>query len=565
MEPAEHMQTIQHPAAAPRVPPRSAATLVLLRAAAGSMELLLMRRAESDSPYSGAFVFPGGALEASDLEPRVLARVTGLGAAAANATLGLSADALGHWVAVVRECFEESGILLAVDEQQRPLDPERQALLAPGRSALNAGEISFADFLDRERLLIPADRIVYVDRWITPALLPRRFDTRFFVAEAPEGQRVQHDNAELVESHWLTPATALERSRQNQINLLLPTRTIISSLAGFTHPAEALSHARSARAPENRPCVAQGKDGQKVFHRTDWAYAEIHWVDREEAGTSTYDLRPDQPKMLDRHVTRLLAPNANAMTGPGTNGYLVGEEELAVIDPGPDDPAHIRALLEAGRGRIRWILLTHTHTDHAPAALALREATGARIAGRPPRAQAPHNVSIDFDRVLADGELLQVGDSRLRVVHTPGHASNHLCYLLENTGMLFSGDHLVQGFTVVIAPPDGNMGAYLQSLERLAAMDIAILAPGHGYLIGQPAREIARLIAHRRGREEKVRRALAAVGPAATLATLLPVVYDDVAPALYPMAMLSLQAHLDKLVEDGELAVEGPRWIRRSV
>lgn len=558
------METEPKPAAAQGVPPRPAATIVLLRAGADAMELLMMRRGQSTSPFSGAFVFPGGSLEQCDLQRQVLDRVAGMTDVEANRRLDVSADGLGYWVTVVRECFEESGILLATDEQGRSVSAEQQARLAPRRAALNAGQISFADLLEQEQLLIPANRIAYVARWVTPPVVARRFDTRFFVAETPEGQEVRHDNAELVESHWLSPHLVLERARQKQLNLLLPTQTIVTSMRKFPSPAAAMAHAQAAiRVPVNRACVAQGRQGPKVFHLTDSPYTEIHWVDPEETGTSSYDLQPDNPKRLDRYVTRMLAPNANYMTGPGTNGYLVGEQELAVIDPGPDDPAHIKALVEAGAGRIRWILLTHTHSDHAPAAMALKEATGARIAGRPAPAHAPHNASVIFDRVLADGELLQLGDCALRVVHTPGHASNHLCYLLENTRMLFSGDHLVQGFTVVIAPPDGNMGAYLRSLERLATFNIAILAPGHGYLIGSPAEEIARLIAHRLAREEKVRQAIPGYGASVSLPSLLPLVYDDVPAALHPMAALSLQAHLEKLAEDGELVVDGERWARQ--
>jgi len=557
------MEAMHSAPTAQQVTPRPAATLVLLRAGAnaGALELLLMKRSQSASPFSGLFVFPGGVVEPSDHDRRLLQRVVGLTAAEADQRLAMSADALAFWVAAVRECFEESGILLATDTQGQPVTPGQQARLAPERAALNAGTLSFADLLEREDLLIQADRIAYLDRWITPPVVPRRFDTRFFVAETPAGQVVWHDNAELVDSQWLEPGQALARARQKQLDLLLPTETIVAGIGRFSTPAEAVAHAQARpKAPENRACVAQGRDGQKVFHRMDWAYAEIHWVDPTQTGRSTYDLRPDEPKRLDRYVTRILAPNANHMTGPGTNGYLVGEHDLAVIDPGPDDAAHIRALVEAGAGRLRWILLTHTHTDHAPAAMALKAATGAPIAGRPPPRHAPHNADIVFDRILDDGEVLRLGDCALRVLHTPGHASNHLCYLLENTGMLFSGDHLVQGFTVVIAAPDGNMADYLRSLRRLATLEMAILAPGHGYLIGNPADEIQRVIDHRMAREAKVRRALGASPVPATLASLLPVVYDDVAPALHPMATLSLQAHLEKLVADGELATDGLIW-----
>jgi len=198
-------------------------------------------------------------------------------------------------------------------------------------------------------------------------------------------------------------------------------------------------------------------------------------------------------------------------------------------------------------------VLTHTHRDHSPGAMALHESTGAPIAGRPARADSPHDVQVEFDRVLADGDMVECDGAALQVLHTPGHASNHLCYLVPQTRMLFTGDHVIQGSTVVIAPPDGNMNAYLKSLQRAQCLDVAIMAPGHGYLIGQPQQEISRLIAHRLVREGKLRSKLVAAGGRATLEALLPLVYDDVPAAIHPVAARSLRAHLEKMVEDGEL------------
>jgi glyoxylase-like metal-dependent hydrolase (beta-lactamase superfamily II) len=273
------------------------------------------------------------------------------------------------------------------------------------------------------------------------------------------------------------------------------------------------------------------------------------------------------PRKLDRYVTRLVAPNAGVMTGPGTNTYLVGERELAVIDPGPEDAAHVRAIRDAGAGRIRWILCSHTHLDHASSAVTLQKATGAKIAamakavtGSPPGGE--HDVKLVLDQLLADGDAVELDGCSLRAVHTPGHASNHLCFLLPETGMLFTGDHVMQGSTVVIGPPDGNMRAYLQSLRRLLELEVAVLAPGHGYLIHDPHAEVERLIEHRLRRESKVRQALLAAGGSAPLATLLPHVYNDVPQALHPIAAKSLQAHLDKLVEDGEVSYVGGSYAR---
>jgi glyoxylase-like metal-dependent hydrolase (beta-lactamase superfamily II) len=271
------------------------------------------------------------------------------------------------------------------------------------------------------------------------------------------------------------------------------------------------------------------------------------------------------PGKLDRYVTRLVAPNPGVMTGPGTNTYLVGERELAVIDPGPEDAAHVRAILEAGAGRIRWILCSHTHLDHASSAATLKKATGAKIAAMAkagtgtgtPAPGGEHDVKLVLDQSLADGDAVELDGFSLRAVHTPGHASNHLCFLLPETGMLFTGDHVMQGSTVVIGPPDGNMRAYLQSLRRLLELEIAVLAPGHGYLIHDPQAEAERLIEHRLRRESRVRQALLEAGGTASFASLLPRVYDDVPQTLHPIAAKSLQAHLDKLVEDGDVSYVG--------
>jgi glyoxylase-like metal-dependent hydrolase (beta-lactamase superfamily II) len=278
--------------------------------------------------------------------------------------------------------------------------------------------------------------------------------------------------------------------------------------------------------------------------------------------TAPRDLQPGIPQRLDSEVTRIVAPNAGMMTGAGTNTYLVGTREVIVVDPGPDDESHVQAISNAGAGRITWILCTHTHFDHAPAAARLKALTGAKIAAM----SAPltdHDCRLDPDRSLAPDDLIQCDGMFLRAVHTPGHASNHVCFLLSSNGMLFTGDHIMQGSTVVIWPPDGNMRAYLDSLRRLLALDIRVLAPGHGYLIESPHAEVERLIQHRLRREDKVRQAVLRAGEPATIEMLLPRAYDDVPKVLHEMAALSLRAHLDKLTEDGEIGCSDARYSGR--
>ncbi len=411
----------------PRAPIRPAATLILLRDTPQGPEVFMQRRSPGAAFLGGAYVFPGGALEAADADPQVLQRVTGLTDAEASARLALPAGALAYWVAAARECFEEAGILLAHDEAGAPAAPERVAALAPQREALNRGALAFVDLLGEHRLRLPADELVYFDHWITPPVRPRRFDTRFFVARAPQGQEGSHDDGEAVHSVWLRPAEALERGERSEMDIAFATRFMLRELARFATVDEAIAHAR-AKGPieSNRPVVAQGAAGQRIFRRGDAAYAEIHWSDPDETTQTTYDLAPGVPKRLDRFVTRVIAPNPGRMTGPGTNTYLVGGDELAVIDPGPALDAHVDAILACGGSRIRWILCTHTHRDHSPAARALQAATGAQVIGLPAPAGASQDEGFAPDRQPARDERLAIAGVTLRALHTPGHASNHV-------------------------------------------------------------------------------------------------------------------------------------------
>jgi glyoxylase-like metal-dependent hydrolase (beta-lactamase superfamily II) len=271
-------------------------------------------------------------------------------------------------------------------------------------------------------------------------------------------------------------------------------------------------------------------------------------------------ITPGNIVQLSPLVRRVTAPNPGVMTGPGTNSYLIGTDAIALIDPGPESAPHLSVLLEAVGKRLKWILCTHTHLDHSPGARALKAATGAELLGyRQVPDDGRQDAAFAPDRSLREGDTVDCGAFRLRVVHTPGHASNHLCYLLEDARWLFTGDHIMQGSTVVISPPDGDMTAYLQSLERLLALDLAALAPGHGRLIDKPHEEVRKLIAHRMKRERKVVAAFGTHNPA-TLDDLLPLVYDDVSPGIFPVARRSLHAHLLKLKQDGRAVEQGGRW-----
>ena len=258
------------------------------------------------------------------------------------------------------------------------------------------------------------------------------------------------------------------------------------------------------------------------------------------------DLQAGVTTALSPLVRRILAPNPSVMTGPGTNTYLVGVDQIAVIDPGPDAPEHLDDIVAAGGDRIRWILVTQTHPDHSSGAADLRD----RLSPDVTVLGFDERDGFSPDREIKDGWVLEAGEFRLKALHTPGHASNHLCYLLEDEHLLFSGDHIISGSTVAIGPPDGDMGAYLSSLRRLDDMDIRTIAPGHGAVIDDPMAKVQEYVAHRLAREETVAAALSAIGRA-TVDELVPAVYQDVAEALHPIARRSLWAHLRKLEDDG--------------
>lgn len=263
-------------------------------------------------------------------------------------------------------------------------------------------------------------------------------------------------------------------------------------------------------------------------------------------------------------VRRLTAPNPGLMTGPGTNTYLVGDLEPIVVDPGPEDPTHTEAILTAARplGPVRTIVVTHTHIDHAPGAAALAAATGAEVLGFGP------SEGFEPDECVGEGWFLSVplragpslSDSTLtlRALHTPGHASDHLCWLVEEHALLLTGDHVMHGSTVVIRPPDGNLHQYLDSLARVRdeVPPIRTLGPGHGRLMDHAPDVVDALVAHRLGRHERVAEALTRRGEG-SVDELLEEVYGDVTEQQLPVARFSLWAHLRALAEESRASLVG--------
>ena len=256
----------------------------------------------------------------------------------------------------------------------------------------------------------------------------------------------------------------------------------------------------------------------------------------------------------------MVAPNPSIMTGPGTNTYLFGADEIAVIDPGPNLDEHVGQIMKTAGAPIRWVLVTHTHPDHSPAAKALARLAGAELLGMPAPDGGHQDRSFEPDRVLADGDTLATEEFELEAVHTPGHASNHLCYRHAETNWLLAGDQVIDGSTVVIDPPDGDMKAYIDSLKRIKVMGCEALLPGHGDRIDDPARVINWIIGHRMEREAKVLAALRNM-PGASPGDLVPQVYRDVAEHLFALAERSLLAHLLKLEAEKLARANGDRWV----
>ena len=271
------------------------------------------------------------------------------------------------------------------------------------------------------------------------------------------------------------------------------------------------------------------------------------------------DLTPDVPSALSPLVRRVVANNPSLMTGPGTNTYLVGIDEVAVIDPGPDIAKHIDAIIGASmRERVRWVLLTHTHPDHWPAAAKIRKKTGALIGAFPTFPKADE-VDLDLDLKLGDGDTVDGTEFRLEAIHTPGHAPNHLCFFLDEERSLFTGDHVLNGTTTVVNPQrGGDMKQYLASLDRLRKIKrVSRICPGHGDVIDDPAAKFDEYVAHRKLRERQIVKLLKE--QPRTIKRIVDTLYTDTPDGLIEMAQHQVYAHLLKLKADGKVVGSGAK------
>ncbi|KAF1048982.1 MBL fold metallo-hydrolase [Xylophilus sp.] len=530
-------------------PARAAATVVLLRDMPGGagVEVLMTRRSHRASFAPSAYVFPGGGIDASDADPATHAL--------ADHREDQDAQQRTQAIAAIRESFEELGVLLARDADGRFVDGERFAGL--DRTAPLAPQIAGRGWR------LAADAVFVLARWLTGLDRPQRFDVPFLVARMPEGQVPVADGSEQFEPVWVRPADALARHAAGGFEMIFPTvRTLrwLQAHAAVDAVIAACAGGRPLWTSTPRAGLLGGKEARYMEHEP--PYGELVLATPDGQVLHPLDWQHERPVPLLKNVQRLTVGNPGVMTGPGTNSYLVGDAASGylAIDPGPLDEVHLRRLHDAAGGDIRWIVCTHSHADHSPGAAPL--AALVESAGRPrppvlglPSADTARPASFFRpDRALAHGEriVLEGGGltHTLEALHTPGHAANHVCLLLLEDGLLFSGDHILNGSTTVIDPPDGDMTAYLASLDLLAAAcarhGVEFILPAHGYVLGPAPQAIAALKAHRLQREAKIAAALEAL-PDGTVDDWVAHAYADVPSRMWPVAARSLLAHVQRI------------------
>ncbi|MDP2368389.1 MBL fold metallo-hydrolase [Rhodoferax sp.] len=531
-------------------PTRCAATVLLMRDTAEGPQVLMTRRAASASFAPGAYVFPGGGIDPADARSHCLARRR-----ATQSDLHLT-----QAIAAIRESFEELGVLLA-----RRVDG---ALADQVDIAALKRHAPFAEQCRAQGLSLMADEVFVLAHWTTDRDLPRRFEVPFLVARMPEGQTPVADESEQFEPVWVRPTQALARHKAGDFFMIFPTIRTLERLQHYANVDAVLQACAATEQPLWASCPRAGWLAGKEarYMECDMPYGELAMVSPDGQIVHTLNWQSQQPVPLLQNVMRLTAPNPGYMTGPGTNSYLVGDPRTGylVIDPGPADPEHLQKLWRAANGDIRMIVCTHSHPDHSPGAQPLQALCDLRppILGLPSATTARAAHTFAPDRTLQNQELLVLATKglgpdvshTLKVVHTPGHAANHICLVLLEDGLLFSGDHILNGSTTVIDPPDGDMTAYLDSLDTLSAAcnqhNIEFILPAHGYVIGgyagEAAKAIADLKAHRLKREAKVMQAMQAL-PEGTPDDWVALAYDDVPQRMWPVAKRSLLAHAARI------------------
>ena len=541
-----------HPARTP-VPTRSAATVLLLRDGALGVEVLMTRRAANASFAPGAYVFPGGGIDANDEANHHLAKRR-----ATQSDLHLT-----QAIAAIRESFEELGVLLARHSHGGVADHTDVA-------ALDRTQSLFAQCHERG-LTLAAEEVFVLARWITDRDLARRFDVPFLVARMPEGQVPVADESEQFEPVWVRPVDALARHQAGDFFIIFPTIRTLEYLLDYANVQAILQACAATDLPLWTSCpragLLAGHEARYMEH--DLPYGELALVCPDGQIVHPLDWQSQAVVPLLKNVRRLTAPNPGAMTGPGTNSYLVGDAASGyiAIDPGPADNGHVERLWRGAGGDIRMIVCTHSHPDHAPGAALLQAMCTPKppIRGLPSASTARAHSAFTPDQLLQNHEHLTLvsrasdGDltHTLEVIYTPGHAANHLCLILLEDGLLFSGDHVLCGSTTVVDPPDGDMTAYLDSLDVLSAAcaqhNVGFILPAHGHVMGgydgEAAGVIEHLKAHRLKREAKITAAMQAQ-PGGTLDDWVATAYDDVPQRMWPLAKRSLLAHVARIEVD---------------
>ena len=493
--------------------PRLSAGVVPCRYnAGGGFEIYWVRRSRKLRFMGGWHAFPGGRLADSDANAPLAGELP-------DARIyGNSGPPAAHPACALRELFEETGLLAA----RGGLPPA--AALAEVRAALLADNMDFSAWLRERGLRLDLPRLRYAGRWVTPPLSRMRYDATFFLLEWPRQESLQPTviPGELVSGEWVRPEAALSRWEAGEAKLAQPTLQTLRILAAHG--------------------VEDGLPHLAAFHGRE----------------------PDAPKAIEFRPAFRMIPLAAPTLPPAThtNALLVGDKDLALIDPGSPWGDQLRplrnivdAVIRETGGRLTAVWLTHHHGDHVGGVEWVRRAYNAPVAAHADTAARLAERGIAVQRRLADGEILAPagpGGLRFRVIHSPGHARGHLCFYEETRRVLIGGDMIAGASTIVIDPPDGNMQDFLSSLERLAALDADVLLPGHGTMIAEPSRLLEKTRQHRLMREDRIFEAWQS-GKREPEA-IVEAVYEDAAPEARPIAARQVAAHLERLREIGRIA-----------
>ncbi len=489
----------------PEVKLRDAAAVIVFRRVAAGAEVFWIKREKLLRFAGGFYAFPGGKVDPADR---------------AIPVEGATGDAAVLIVTAARELLEETGLLKA--RTPRRLAPDEISTM---RTELLEETVPFAQLLARHQLTIHAADFLEAGRWATPPFLPVRFDARFFLVEAPQGQEAEVWPGELSEGAWIAPAMALRRWREGTALLHPPNHHALGVMSTF-------KDTESARVALANPP-----------HVVDFVAERIEF----QQGVKLFALR-----------TLTLPPATH------TNAYVLGTQELIVVDPGSVDDVETDRLvalllkLAAEGARLKAVVLTHHHGDHVGGLARLVDRLKVPVWSH---ARTADRLSVKTDRLLVDGEVIGLGEMRWRVLHTPGHAQGHVCLYDEGSRAAVVGDMVAGLGTIVIDPPEGDMTDYLQQLRRLEALPVTTLYPAHGAPIPDGPGKLAEYLKHRLWREEKVLAALQV--EALSLEALVPRAYDDVTAFVLPIAERSTLAILGKLQSEGRVSLDDGRYSLR--